>query len=142
MTVESDNRARLGGAPVWRACACIIGVLGCLLLAACGGSTRRAPTQRDVARILAAMSDIVYECQSVAAGYVAGADEPSLRRDVDALLTAYRKVRGDAPFAIPAAGGHGERTTLRKQLGLAESNLKDGDCSPAQARRIAASIRG
>jgi hypothetical protein len=86
------------------------------------------------------MSDLVYQCQSVAAGYVASADEASLRRDVGALLGAYRAVRADAPFKINAANGQGVRTTLRMQLTLAEANLADGGCSPAQAKRIAASV--
>jgi hypothetical protein len=113
-----------------------------MALTACGGAARPAPTQRDVDRILAAMSDIVYQCQSVAAGYVAGADEPSLRRDVDALLGAYHRVRADAPFTIGASSGQGERTTLRKQLALAEITLADAGCSPTQARRIAALLTG
>jgi hypothetical protein len=118
-------------------------VLTSLALAACGGTAARpAPSQGDVNRILTAMSDIVYQCESVATGYVAGVDEPSLLRDVDALLTAYRHVSGDAQFAIRTPTGPGERTTLRKQLTLAEGSLANADCSPGQAHRIAAALGG
>jgi hypothetical protein len=81
------------------------------------------------------MSDIVYQCQSVAAGYIAGADIPSLRRDVDALLGAYRQLRPDATIAM----GSAPRLTLRRELILAEANLQAG-CSGSQARRIAATV--
>jgi hypothetical protein len=124
----------------------VTAVIGCLmlgppLLCACGGAASKPPpTHHDVARIVAAMSDIVYQCQSVAAGFVAAADQPALRQDVDALLSAFRRVRGDAPFAIGATSGQGQRTTLRKQLTLAEGNLTDGGCSPGQARRIASAV--
>jgi hypothetical protein len=86
------------------------------------------------------MSDIVYQCESVATGYVASADEPSLLRDVDALLNAYRHVSSDAQFAIQTPNGPGERTTLRKQLTLAEGSLGNANCSPGQAHRIAAAL--
>src|SRR5258705_11447911 len=59
----------------------------CLTLAACGDAPRRPPTQRDVATIAAAVSDIVYQCQSVAAGFIAAPDRASLTRDVNLLLT-------------------------------------------------------
>jgi len=86
------------------------------------------------------MSDIVYQCESVATGYVASADEPSLLRDVNALLSAYRHVSGDAQFAIRTRSGPGERTTLRKQLALAQGSLANANCSPRQAHRIAAAV--
>lgn len=108
-----------------------------LALTGCGGSARRAPTPRDVTTVAAAMSDIAYQCQSVAAGYVASADASSLQRDVDALLDAYRRVRPDAPLVIGPL-----RTTLRRELRLAELNVRSAGCSAAQERRITAVLDG
>lgn len=88
------------------------------------------------------MSDIVYQCESVATGYIASADEASLRRDVDALLSAHRQIRSNASFLIQTGNSQGERTTLGKQLTLAEENLTEASCSPAQARRIETSRGG
>jgi hypothetical protein len=113
--------------------ALVLGVL-CWMSTGCGEG-KRAPTQRDVNVIAAAMSDVVYQCQSVAAGYLAGADSNSLRRDVDALLDAYRRLRADATIAIGAP----PRLTLRRELVLAEANLRSG-CSGREARRIAAAV--
>jgi hypothetical protein len=118
----------------------VIASLVCLLGGGCGGATRKAPTARDVNTIGAAVSDIVYQCQSVAAGYVASADSAPLRRDVDALLGGYRRLRPDAPFVVGASTGVTLKTTLRSELSLAERNLQNAGCAPGQARRIAAAI--
>ena len=148
MSVTTHLHTRLGASLRWRTRARVVEVLGwlvftSLLVTACGsGVARRAPTQRDIDRILSAMSDIVYQCESVATGYVAGADEASLRHDVDALVSASQQVRGNASFVVQAGDGQGERTTLSKQLTLAEENLGQADCSPGQARRIATSPGG
>lgn len=84
------------------------------------------------------MSDILYQCQSVAAGFVASADAVSVRRDVEVLVAAYHRVRPDAPFVVRGASGIEVRTTLRRQIALAAANLQNGGCAPAQARRLAA----
>jgi hypothetical protein len=112
----------------------------CLAATACGGAPKQAPTKHDVATIAASLSDIVFQCQSVAAGYVASADSASIRRDVDALLGAYHRVRPDAPFAVGAPPRVTRHTTLRKELSLAQRNLSNAGCSPAQARRIATAV--
>jgi hypothetical protein len=108
-------------------------VVLCLVAAGCGGSrpVRGALTQRDVSTIEAAMVDITSQCQSSAA-LVATADTASLRRDVNALLRTYRIVRPDARLSIGAL-----HTTLRRELGVAQTDLQDG-CAPQQARRLAA----
>src|SRR5438309_294087 len=93
----------------------------CVVMTACADaprSVKHTPTKQDVATIAGAVSDIVYQCQSVAAGFVASADAPSLERDVTALVHAYRRVRADAPITIGT-----RHTTLRQQLALAEANL-------------------
>lgn len=112
----------------------------CLLASGCGGTPKRAPTERDIRTISAAMSDIVYQCQSVAAGFTASADTRSLRTDVDELLGVYRRVRADAPFAVGGSSGLKLHTTVRKQLAVAAGNLENGGCFPVQARRIAATV--
>jgi hypothetical protein len=81
------------------------------------------------------VSDIVYQCQSVAAGLVAGVDGPSIRHDVTMLLRVYRGVRPEARIAI----GPG-RTTPRRELTVAQANLEAG-CAVAQARRLGAGAR-
>jgi hypothetical protein len=120
----------------------MIGTIGllCVLVGGCGSATKRAPTQRDISAISAAMSDIVYQCQAVAAGYVASADTGSLRRDVDALLASYRNVRPDARFVLGGGSEVTVHTTLRQELAVAAGNLEDAGCFPAQARRIAAAV--
>jgi hypothetical protein len=108
-------------------------VVLCLVAAGCSGSrpVRGALTQGDVSTIEAAMVDITSQCQSSAA-LVATADTASLRRDVDALLRTYRMVAPDARLSIGAL-----HTTLRRELGVAQTDLQDG-CAPQQARRLAA----
>lgn len=117
-------------------------VLGCVIsvaLASCGGDSvppRRKPSPRDVSTIAAALSDIVYQCQSVAAGLVSGTDSAGLHRDVDALLATYRRVRPNAPITIGAL-----QTTPRRELTLAGENLQQSGCATVQARRVAAAAK-
>ena len=110
-------------------CACVIAV-------GCGGASKRAPTQRDVGAIAAAVSDIVTQCQSVAAGFIAGPDDTSLRRDVDALVRTYGRVRPDARFVLGSSSGVTLATTARKELSLAEQNLAVAGCAPRQETRV------
>jgi hypothetical protein len=127
-----------GHSPLYeRATALIIAGVASLLASGCGGGIKHAPSQRDVNTIAAAMADIIYQCQSVAAGYIASADGASLKRDVNALLDAHSRLQANAIFVIGAPPAVTTRTTLRKELALAERNLKEAGCSPAQARRIA-----
>jgi hypothetical protein len=110
----------------------------CLAVTACGGASgpaRRPPTGHDVAVIAQAMSDVVYQCQSVAVGLTANPDAAAIRRDVDALLGAYRRVQPDAKLTIGPL-----HTTLRRELGLARANLQAG-CATGAARRLADASR-
>ena len=113
--------------------------MGLVLLAVtgCGGAAKRAPTRQDVATIAASLSDIVYQCQSVAAGFVASVDDAWIKKDVDALLQVSRRVRADARFAAGAL-----HSTLHKELGLARANLQGGGCAAAQARRLSGAVAG
>jgi hypothetical protein len=119
-------------------------ITGCTVglgLAGCGSGSptppKRPPTQRDVATVAGAMSDIVLQCQSVQAGLVAAADPRAVRRDVNALLGVYRRVRPDAGLTIGPL-----HTTPRRELELARANLQGGNCSAAAAKRLAAALQG
>jgi hypothetical protein len=89
-----------------------------------------------VGAIAAAVSDIVTQCQSVAAGFIAGPDDTSLRRDVDALVRTYGRVRPDARFVLGSSSGVTLATTARKELSLAEQNLAVAGCAPRQETRV------
>jgi hypothetical protein len=110
---------------------------GCLSIAGCGSITKTAPTQQDVVAIGAAVSDIVYQCQSVATGFTAGPDVSALRRDVDTLLNVSQRVRPDARFVPGSASGVTSTTNLRQEISLATQNLTLAACAPAQAKRLA-----
>jgi hypothetical protein len=114
----------------------------CVIAAGCGGANKRAPTQRDVGAIAAAVSDIVTQCQSVAAGFIAGPDATSLRRDVDALVRTYERVRPNARFVLGASSGVTLATTPRKELSVAEENLAVAGCAPRQATRLHGALGG
>ena len=118
--------------------AALIGAL-CVVATGCGGSSKQAPTQQDAETIGTSVSDIIYQCQSVAAGYVASPDDATLARDVGALLKSDRRVRPDASFAIKAASGPSLTTTLRRELALAEANLTPS-CSRGEARRLRSGV--
>ncbi len=107
----------------------------CVVAAGCGAAPKHAPTQQDAGAIATSVSDIVYECQSVAAGYVAAPDGPALARDVDTLLKSYARVSLDARLTLASVTGAASTTTLRRELALAETNLAAG-CSRRQARRL------
>jgi hypothetical protein len=113
----------------------MIAALACVAVTACGGASKRAPVPQDVATIAGSLSDIAYQCQSVAAGYVAGVDGASIRKDVDALLRVSRRVQPDARFSVGAL-----HTTLHSELALARANLEGQGCAPGQARRLAGAV--
>lgn len=109
----------------------------CLCLTGCGAAPRSAPTQQEAATIAASVSDIVYQCQAVAVGYVASADNVSLNHDVDALVDAVRRLRVDSPFVVGTPPGLTQRTTLRREVALSARILQDPGCAPTQAQRLA-----
>jgi hypothetical protein len=107
-------------------------VAACATAVGCGGGdSKPQPSQRDIAVITAAVSDIVYQCQAAAAQFIAGPDRKALTRDVDRLVSAAGRLEADAPFR-PARGS---RTTLRAQLAIATRSLR-ARCSPDQATRL------
>lgn len=100
-------------------------------LAACDGDEPKVePTRHDVDRLLAAVSDIVTQCQAVEAGYVSKVDIASVRRDVDHLVNAAERLRGESRFGT-ATG----TSTVGRQVRLALRRLEG--CAPAQAARLA-----
>lgn len=106
----------------------------------CGGgsgSSKRTPTGRDIAVIGASVSDVVYQCQSAAAGFIAGPDRAAVKRDVDRLVALLSQVELDARFRFT---GRPEPTTLRAQAEQATRSLR-ADCAPEQARRLAEALR-
>lgn len=116
-----------------------LAVAAAYLATACGGGSpappKRPPTSGDVTAIARATSDIVLQCQSMQAGLTEGVDAKGIRRDVDALLGVYRRVRPDAKVTIGRL-----HTTPRRELELARANLQGGSCSPAAARRLASAL--
>jgi hypothetical protein len=97
-----------------------------------GSDTKRAPTQRDVAVIGAAVGDVVYQCQSAAAGFIAGPDRAAVKRDVNRLAAVAADVDPDAHFRFT---GRPQPTTLRQQMEQAARSLR-ADCAPGEASRL------
>jgi hypothetical protein len=107
------------------------------VLAGCGGDPKVAPGQRDVETIAAAVSDVVYQCGAVRAGYVARADGAAVTRDVDLLLSLHDRLDAGAKFDLPVAGAP---TTLSAEMRLAARRL-EGRCAPRQAARLRDALR-
>ena len=104
----------------------IVGAAG-----ACNGDEPKlTPDNRDVRRIVNAVSSVVYQCLSVEAGYTDRPDAKVLRRDVDFLVDAWSRLRADARFRTPTG-----TTTLRDQSRVAVRRL-DAGCAPKQASML------
>jgi hypothetical protein len=100
-------------------------------LAACAGEEPKAvPGKRDVDRLLAAVSDVVYQCGAVDAGYVKNVDAASIKRDVDFMVDAWDRLRPDSRFRT-ATG----TSTLGRQARLVVRRLEAG-CAPSQGARL------
>jgi hypothetical protein len=113
----------------------VVGVVAaCAIASGCGGgSSKREPNERDVAVIAASVSDVVYQCQAAAAGFIAGPDRKALTRDVDRLVDVAGRVEADAQFR--ASKRSSATTTLRDQVAVAVRSLR-AECSPQQAKRL------
>jgi hypothetical protein len=113
-------------------------VAACALASGCGGgSSKREPNERDVAVIAASVSDVVYQCQAAAAGFIAGPDRKALTRDVDRLVDVAGRVQADARFR--ASRRSSATTTLRDQVAVAVRSLH-AECSPQQAQRLEGAV--
>jgi hypothetical protein len=114
-----------------RAGALAIVVCSAALPLSCDGDEPKvAPDQRDATRIVAAVSDVVYQCSSVEAGYTDRVEARQVERDVDTLVRAWDRLRPDSRFRT-ATG----RTTLRQQARIAVRRLGEG-CAPKEATRL------
>jgi hypothetical protein len=113
----------------------VVGVVAaCAIATGCGGgSSKREPNERDVAVIGASVSDVVYQCQAAAAGFIAGPDRKALKRDVDRLVDVAGHVEADALFR--ASRRSSRTTTLREQAAVAVRSLR-AERSPQQAERL------
>jgi hypothetical protein len=109
-----------------------------------GDGDKPPPGANDVDVILAATSNIVFQCRAVERGFMT-IDEEALDRDVDALIEAAGEFDPEATFRRPQslepdvpAGEEAElsQTSLRDQAQLAIARLEDESCSPQDAERL------
>jgi hypothetical protein len=115
--------------------------------AGCSGGDEPPPEADDIEAILAATSNIVFQCRAVERGF-ASIDEEALDRDVDALVAAAEELDPDATFRRPESleldvqPGEAEldETSLRAQAELAIARLEDESCSPRDAERLRDSL--
>lgn len=103
-------------------------------LAACGGEPDPPPGPKEIARIGSSLGDIVFQCESVAAGFIAAPDRARLTRDVDALIAVFDRVSPDSAYTAGAEPGPTRRTTARGELRLARRTL--AACEPRLAQRL------
>ncbi len=101
------------------------------LLGACNGDQPKVPPdQRDVNRLTAAVSDVVYQCLAVEAGYTDRLEARSVERDVDFLVDAWARLSADSRFRT-ATG----TSTLRQQAKVTLRRLEHA-CAPKEAARL------
>jgi hypothetical protein len=102
----------------------------CALIGCGGDEPKIAPGKRDVDRLLAVVSDVVYQCGAVDAGYLTKVDAASIERDVDFMVDAWGRLRPNSRFRT-ATG----TTTLGRQARLVVRRLEAG-CAPSQGARL------
>ena len=107
-------------------------------LAGCGENEKPPPSPDDIARVGSSVGDIVFQCQSVAAGFIAEPDRSQIARDVDTLLQTLERVSADARYTAGTKPGPTRRTSLHGELQLARREL--AVCDPRQAERLAAAL--
>jgi hypothetical protein len=107
-------------------------------LVGCGGEAKPAPAPRDIAAVGSSVGDIVFQCQSVAAGFIDEPDRKQLTHDVDVLLGTFERVSGDARYKVGKAPGPTRSTSVRGELRLARNRL--AACEPGLARRLDAAL--
>jgi hypothetical protein len=101
-----------------------------LPLACDGDEPKVTPDQRDANRVVAAVSDVLYQCLAVEAGYTDRVEARQVARDVDYLVRAWDRLRPDSRFRTPTGS-----TTLRRQSRVAVRRL-EGGCAPKEAARL------
>jgi len=109
-----------------------------------GDGDKPPPGANDVDVILAATSNIVFQCRAVERGFMT-IDEEALDRDVGELIEAAEEFDPEATFRRPQslepdvpADEEAElsQTSLRDQAELAIARLEDERCSPRDADRL------
>jgi hypothetical protein len=108
----------------------IVVCLAVLPLACDGDEPKATPDQRDARRVVAAASDVLYQCLAVEAGYTDRVDTRQVARDVDYLVRAWDRLRPDSRFRTQTGS-----TTLRQQSRVAVRRLEAG-CAPKEAARL------
>jgi hypothetical protein len=108
----------------------IVVCLAGLPLACDGDEAKVTPDQRDARRVVAAASDVLYQCLAVEAGYTNRVDSRQVARDVDYLVSAWDRLRPDSRFRTQTGS-----TTLRQQSRVAVRRLEAG-CAPKEAARL------
>jgi hypothetical protein len=108
----------------------------CFLVACDGDEPKVEPSQGDVDRLLAAVSNVVYQCGAVQAGFVDRIDARVVKRDVDFVVDAWDRLRPDARFRTPTG-----TSTLRRGSRVLIRRLGDG-CAPKQADRLREAMEG
>lgn len=98
-------------------------------------TTRAEPTAEDVAAIGAAVSEVVAQCQAVAAGFVEEPERDTLEREVAVLADAAGRFDASTPFTVGGTTEVAGPTTLRAQLDLAARHLQGG-CAPDLASQL------
>lgn len=101
-----------------------------LTLGCDGDEPKVTPDQRDATRVVAAVSDVLYQCLAVEAGYTDRVEARRVGRDVDYLVRAWDRLRADSRLRT-ATGS----TTLRRQSRVAVRRLEEG-CAPKEAARL------
>ena len=102
---------------------------------AAAGTASSEPTEEDVVAIGAAVSEVVAQCQAVAAGFVEGPERDTLERQVAVLANAAGRFDASTPFTAGGATEVAGPTTLRATLDLAARHLQDG-CAPDLVSRL------
>lgn len=124
-------------------------IIALLAATGCSGDGDKPPPgANDVDAILAATSNIVFQCRAAERGFLP-VDAETLDRDVDALVAAAEEFDADAMFRRPQSlepdvpvGEEAEleeaasETSLRDQAELAIARLEDESCSPQDAERL------
>jgi hypothetical protein len=111
-----------------------IALAATLTLVGCGGESKPAPGPEDITAVGSSVGDIVYQCQSVAAGFIEAPDRAQLTRDVEMLLSAFERVSVDDRFKVGSAPGPTRSTSVRGELRLARRKLMA--CEPRLAERL------
>ena len=115
-----------------------LGVIVAAAFGSCGGDPDPPPGPKDIAQVGSSLGDIVFQCESVAAGFIAAPERALLTRDVDTLIAVFDRVNPDSGYTAGAEPGPTRRTSVRDELRLARRTLTA--CEPRLAKRLDAAV--